>query len=118
MAKSLRGEVSAKLGNETYLLRLGIGELEELDNLTGVGTLTLLRSFQTNAKVSNVVAILSQAITVNGKKLPLARVRQIVEAAGFQASIVACVDLLTSVLVDPLEGNAGEVAGQKEPVTE
>lgn len=118
MPKPLRGEVSAKLGNETYVLRLGIGELEELDNLTGVGTLSLLRSFQVNAKISNVVAILSQAITVNGKKLPTSRIRQIVEAAGFQASVVACVDLLTNVLVDPLEGNASAVAEEKGPATE
>lgn len=110
MAKPLRGECEVELGGEKFTLRLGIGELEELDASTGLGTLELLRSFGSNAKVSNVIAVLAQAIHINGKRVPVARARQIVEKAGFRDAITATVAILTAVLTDPNEGNA-EAAG-------
>lgn len=116
MAKPLRGEFEAELAGQKYTLRLGIGELEEIENRTGLGTLEVLRSFGTNAKIGTAVAVLSQAITEDGKKLGDARVRRIVEKAGFRDAITACVNLLTAVLVDNSEGNA-EAAGDAEAKT-
>ncbi len=116
MAKALRGEIEAQLGGEKYTLRLGIGELEELDNATGLGTLELLRSFGSNAKVSNVIAVLGQALQINGKRAPVSRVRQIVEKAGFRDAIAASVAILTAVLADPdPSGNADAVAVTEPP---
>lgn len=116
MAKPLRGECEAELGGEKYMLRLGLGELEELDNVTGLGTLELLRSFGANAKVSNMVAVLAQALPASkDKKLPIARVRAIVEKAGFKDSVAACVAILSAALMDPSEGNAGAAEASSEP---
>ena len=113
MAKELRGEVDAVLAGTTYRLRLGLGELEELENTTGLGTLEILRSFGSNAKISHAVAVLSQGITEDGKKISASRVRRIVEKAGFREAITACVQLLTAVLVDPNEGNVGAAVPEK-----
>lgn len=110
MAKSLRGEIEFELGGEKYTLRLGLGELEEIENATGLGTLEVLRGFGTNAKISHATTILCQALTVGGKKLPAAKVRAIIEKAGFRECVSACVSVMTAVLMDP-EGNA-DAAGQ------
>lgn len=115
MAKPLRGECEMELAGEKYILRLGIGEIEELENITGLGTLALAQSFATtNAKVSHAHAVLLQALQAGGKKVSAQRVRQIVEAAGYQAAIGAALQVLTVVLTDPNEGNAsaaGAVTG-------
>lgn len=118
MAKPLRGECEVDLGGEKFTLRLGIGELEELDNATGLGTLELLRSFSANAKISNVVAVLHQALPcAKDKKLPVAQVRRIVERAGFQGAVIACVNIISAVLADPTEGNAVAAEAEKETPT-
>ena len=109
MAKPLRGEVEVDLAGTKYTLRLGIGELEEIENRTGLGTLELLRSFGTNAKVGNARAVLGQALSEGGKKMSEARVKRIVESAGFKEAVSACVTLLAAVLLDPNEGNAEAV---------
>lgn len=115
MAKPLRGECEVDLGGEKFTLRLGIGELEELDNVTGLGTLELLRSFSANAKVSNIVAVLHQALPgPKDKKLPLPQVRRIVDKAGFKDALAACVNIISAVLVDPTEGNAEAAEVEKE----
>lgn len=115
MAKPLRGEAEVELGGEKYTLRLGIGELEELDNVTGLGTLELARNLSMQgAKISHAIAVLCQALPgENGKKLAPSAVRRIVTGAGYFASIQAAVAVLTSVLTDPNEGNA-EAAGAKD----
>jgi hypothetical protein len=115
MAKELRGEVDAVLAGQTYRLRLSLGELEELENATGLGTLELLRSFGSNAKIGHAVAVLSQAIREDDKKIAPARVRRIVERAGFKDCVTACVNLLLAVLVDPNEGNADAAAPETDP---
>ena len=113
MAKPLRGELEAELAGQKYTLRLGIGELEEIESRTGLGTLEVLRSFGTNAKIGTAVAVLSQAMTENGKKIGEARVRRLVEKAGFREAITACVDILRAVLLDQSEGNAEAVADEE-----
>lgn len=110
MAKPLRGEVEANLGGTVYTLRLGLGELEEIENQTGLGTLELLKSFGTNARISHAAAVLGQAITEEGRKPNGQRVRRIMEMAGFRDSITACVSLLSAVLLDPDPGNAAAAA--------
>lgn len=112
MVKPLRGECEADLGGTSYTLRLGIGELEELDNITGLGTVDLLLSLRhTSPKISNVNAVLRQALpgTKDGKKLPAEKVKQIVTKAGWTAAVSAAAAILASCLIDPnedAEGNA------------
>lgn len=117
MVKPLRGECEVVLAGTTYTARLGIGELEDLENTTGLGTLELLKSFGTNAKIRNAVAVLSQALTENDKKVGHARARRIVEKAGFGESVTACIAALSAVLIEPTEGNAdaAEVEATKAP---
>ena len=115
MAKPLRGEFDAELAGTKYTLRLGLGELEEIENVTGLGTLELLKSFGTNAKIGHAVAVLSQAIAEDGKKIGAARVRRIVEKAGFRDTIAACINLLSSVLLDTSEGNAAAAEATETP---
>lgn len=116
MAKPLRGECEVDLAGKKYKLRLGIGELEELDNITGLGTLALAQALSTvGGKISLSLAVLGQAMHGdNGKKMPPARVRQIVENAGFTEANRAAVAILSACLVDPNEGNAE--ASEETPV--
>lgn len=118
MVKPLRGEVEHELAGKKYKLRLGIGELEEIENATGLGTLALLNAMANDAKISHAVAVLAQAIVLDGKsqKAGTTRARAIVEDAGFGPAIMACVSVLTSVLVDPSQGNADAV-GETVPPT-
>jgi hypothetical protein len=81
---------------------------------TGLGTLELLRSFGSNAKISHAVAVLALAITEDGKKIAASRARRIIEKAGFKDAVSACINLLMAVLVDPNEGNADAVAPETE----
>lgn len=115
MPKPLRGECEVEIGGEKYTLRLGIGELEELDSITGLGTLELARSLSSqSAKISHAVAVLCQAMPgENGKKLSPSAVRRIVTGGGYFESIQAAVAVLTAVLADPTPGNA-DAAGAKD----
>jgi hypothetical protein len=117
MVKSLRGEVEVSLAGVTYTARLGIGELEEIENATGLGTLELLKSFGTNAKIRNTIAVLSQALTENDKRIGHARARRIVEKAGFGESVTACITALSAVLIEPTEGNADAVEAEAKAPT-
>ena len=111
MAKQLRGEVDAELGGQKYTLRLGMGDLEELDKSTGLGTLELLLSFRDNAKVTNVIKVLSQALHIDGKRVPVSRARMIIENAGWHDAVTAAVTILTAVLVDPDPSGNADAAG-------
>lgn len=113
MVKPLRGEVEVDLAGNKYTARLGIGELEEIENATGLGTLELLKSFGTNAKLRNTVAVLAQAVLEADKKIGTARARKLVEAAGFGASVGACVSVLSAVLIEhEPAGNAGALEAE------
>lgn len=114
MAKPLRGEVDVTLAGEPYTLRIGIGEIEEIENMTGLGLLEILKCFGNNAKVLHAVAVLSQAIVEDGKKMGPTRVRRLMERAGFREYNTACVQLLTAVLFDPTPGNGDAVALETE----
>jgi len=117
MAKALRGEIEAELAGKKYTLRLGIGELEEIENATGLGPLACLNSFGTNARIAHTVAVLSQAISLDGKrKLGPTQARKLMEDAGLGESVSACVRVLSSVLIDDTPGNVvAAVAG--DPTT-
>ena len=108
MAKPFSGECEVELGGATYTLRLGIGELEEIDNVTGMGTLALARSLSgADAREPLAKIVLGQALRdKDGKKLPPSRVTQIVHGAGFFEACAAAAKIITAVLVDPNEGNA------------
>lgn len=117
MAKALRGEIEAELAGKKYTLRLGIGELEEIENATGLGTLALLNSFGSNARIAHAVAVLSQAISLDGKrKVGPAQAKKIIGEAGFTESVSACVRLLSSVLIDDSAGNVVAAAAE-DPTT-
>lgn len=117
MVKPLRGEVEVDLAGNKYTARLGIGELEEIENATGLGTLELLKSFGTNAKIKNTVAVLSQALTEGKNKLGVARARRLIEQAGFGEAVTACVAALSAVLIENDQGNAGAVEAGEKPQT-
>lgn len=110
MVKPLRGEIEAELAGKTYKLRIGIGELEEIENETGLGILSVLQSLGSDAKISHLSAILGQAIKNGPASIGKTRAREIVEEAGLGPSIIACAQILTAVLTDTKSGNADAVA--------
>lgn len=112
MVKPLRGEIEADLAGKTYTLRIGIGELEEIESATGLGILSVLNGMAGDAKISHVVTILGQAIRVGKAPAGPAKAREIVEEAGLGPSILACAQILTAVLADPKAGNADAVAAE------
>ena len=117
MAKPIRGEFEAELAGQKYLLRLGIGEIEEIEEATGLAAFELLKLFQAGgAKVKQSRAVLGQAITVDGKKLDPNRVRHIVDKAGIFEAAKACLAVLTAVYIDiEPPGNAGAAADVEAP---
>jgi len=112
MVKPLRGEIEAELAGKTYKLRIGIGELEEIESETGLGILSVLSSLGSDAKISHLTAILASAIKIGSASAGKVRAREIVEAAGLGATIIACAQILTAVLTDTTPGNAAAVAAE------
>jgi len=110
MVKPLRGEIEAELAGKTYKLRIGIGELEEIESETGLGILSVLNALGSDAKISHLSAILGQAIKNGPASIGRVRAREIVEEAGLGPSIIAAAQILTAVLTDPKSGNADAVA--------
>lgn len=112
MVKPLRGEIEAELAGKTYTLRIGIGELEEIESETGIGILSVLSSLGSDAKISHLTAILASAIKNGSASVGKVRARQIIEEAGLGPSIIACAQILTAVLTDTKSGNAAAVAAE------
>ena len=112
MVKPLRGEIEAELAGKTYRLRIGIGELEEIESDTGVGILSVLSSLGSDAKISHLTAILASAIKIGLASAGKVRAREIIEEAGLGPSIIACAQILTAVLTDTKPGNAAAVAAE------
>lgn len=118
MAKPLRGEISVELAGERFTLRLGIGELEEIENQAGMGTIALAQSLSSNGvRLSHIVTVLAQALLIAGKKAPVAKVRTIVEKAGYIDARNAAIEILSAALLDPTEGNA-DAAAQPDETTQ
>ena len=117
MAKPIRGEFEVELAGQKYLLRLGIGEIEEIEEATGLAAFELLKLFQAgSAKVKQARAVLGQAITQDGKKIDANRIRRLVEKAGIFDSMKACLAVLTTVYIDvEPPGNAEAVADAQAP---
>jgi len=112
MVKPLRGEIEAELAGKTYKLRIGIGELEEIESDTGIGILSVLSALGSDAKVSHLTAILASAIKIGPASAGKVRAREIIEEAGLGPSIIACAQILTAVLTDTKAGNAAAVAAE------
>lgn len=112
MVKPLRGEIEAELAGKTYKLRIGIGELEEIESDTGSGILSVLAALGSDAKISHLTAILASAIKIGSASAGKVRAREIIEEAGLGPSIIACAQILTAVLTDTKPGNAGAVAAE------
>lgn len=106
MVKPLRGEIEVELAGKTYKLRIGIGELEEIESETGMGILSVLSALGSDAKVAHLSAILGQAIRSGAAPVGRDRAREIIEEAGLGPSIIACAQILTAVLTDTKPGNA------------
>lgn len=114
MAKKLRGECEVKLGRETFTLRLALGDLEELENLLGIGVVELATSFTGGkAKLSQAVAVIRQGFIGAGLKKSDAQVRKLIEDTGI-GIMSAAATLLLSVFVDDDEGNAGAAGKGKD----
>lgn len=112
MVKPLRGEIEAELAGKTYKLRIGIGEIEEIENETGLGILSVLNALNSDMKVGHLSSILGQAIKNGSASIGRIRAREIIEEANLNASIIACAQILTAVLTDPKSGNADAVAAE------
>jgi len=112
MAKPLNGELEVKLGDETIILRLGIDELEEIDNATGLGTVRLLVTLADNVRYAHVYEVLRQALPeVNGKKRSREDVkRTIVAQIGIVEATRWAMGIIRTCLEDPRSGNAGAPA--------
>lgn len=112
MAKPLRGEREVKLGDETFTLRLALGNLEELEAQLGKGILAIASGFtngQSGLRESR--AIIRQGFAGAGIKVSEKRLGELIEGAGLNV-IPEAATLLTSVIAGD-EGNAG-AAGQTE----
>lgn len=112
MVKPLRGEIEAELAGKIYKLRIGIGELEEIESDTGIGILSVLSALGSDAKVSHLTAILASAIKIGSASAGKVRAREIIEEAGLGPAIIACAQILTAVLTDTKPGNAAAVAAE------
>ena len=116
MAKALRGEIEVELAGEKYTLRLSLGDLEELDNVTGLGTLALATALGSpGARLTHAVPVLTLAIQINGKRAPVSRARELIARAGFFECVEAATAIMAAVLVDPDPGNADAAAPTERP---
>lgn len=115
MAKPLRGEVEVELAGDKYTLRIGIGEIEEIESSANMGILAIARSmFTEEVRYTHVRIVLSQAMLINGKKAPLAKVVAVMTDAGVVSSRNAAIKVLSAALLDPIEGNADAPDQQTE----
>ncbi len=112
MAKPLRGECDVELCGEKYTLRLALGDLEEIENLTGAGIIALASRISTGqARLSDARVILKQGFIGAKLKIADAKFTALLEGAGLNAVMAAASALLLNVLVDDSAGNADAAAG-------
>lgn len=113
MAKPLRGEREVTLGGEKYTLRLGLGNLEELEAELGVGIIALAGRFTGGgARLTDARAIIRQGFAGADIKMSNERLTGLIEKTGM-AVIKEAASLLLSALTDGDEGNA-RAAGAKK----
>lgn len=108
MAKALRGEIDAELKGSAYKLRLAVGDLEELEEITGKSMLALAMSFTRplTARLKDARVALTFALKAGGHKISDEQVRAIIEAENTNIYVVLS-RLMMTVLMDDAAGNAG-----------
>ena len=113
MAKALRGEYDATLGGEKFVLRLAIGNLEELEAAAGCGILELANRFtgRMTARLSDARLVIREGLRGGGHQIGEQQLTAMIEDTGMDVFPIAS-GLLLSCFVEPKKtGNA--VAAKK-----
>lgn len=120
MAKKFRGEHEVTLGTEKFTLRLGLGDIEELEGRLNIGIMELGMRFARDpdnhdprdpgkARLSDARAIIRQGFIGAGLSITKEKLDELTRAAGFGIINEASV-LLLRVITDE-EGNASAADG-------
>lgn len=109
MAKVLRGEIEAELGGEKRTLRLGIGDLEDIEDRLKVGLLELIQMLaQGRYRIGHLREIMATALRAAGWKGTDDDVRDMIRASGPGECQVICVRLFNVALGNEDKGFDGD----------
>ena len=114
MVNAIRGEIEALVGGQKRKLRLGVGDLIELEEATDAGCMELARSFSTGSfRTKSIVATVLYGLNGAGARFTHTDVMKMLEEdGGALEHLGTCINLLTAALFsgsdeeDTPQGNA------------
>ncbi len=122
MAKPFRGEIEAELGGEKRLLRLGIGDLEDLEDRLDMGLPALLQAIADGTfRLSHLRQVLTAALEAGGWSGTDDDVRAMMQLTTPGELQLLCVRLFNVALgnndddAEATEGNGGALEMTESP---